>query len=816
MAITYPDQKPLTKRLIDRCVLGAVLLAMAWLAGFDGWESVEQAFVGQKGGDYYNLLVDGFRDGSLAMKVAMDPNAVSNDPLVRSRAVLLNDATPFQGKYYLYFGVVPALAAFLPYTLLTGQDVAPNGVVLAFVAAGFLVHLSTLARVRRAMSDRAVPRLPVWSVALLAFAGGTPFLLTTAAMYQVAIAGAYLCVAGAWYCLQRCLESRTHPSLWLTLTSLAMGLAVGCRPITIFVIPLLLGVIALLRRRSGAGRGPRLATLVLAAVLPAGAIGAGLATYNWLRFGRWQEFGNSIMLHPLGDRPLFQASFVWPNLNWYYLKPPLLSPYFPYFYPLGEEGRPADYYGFEAIHGQWLVMGLMLVVGARWLVTRSKLRLAPPWSNFCLVLGVAFVALFGPLLPLNGRADRYVVDFQPTLVLLLAIAAMAPLNADRPETPRWRWSVGFLVLGASTANILGAMELNDYFASAHPRANRVLSYYGNVPSHLLARLGLIHYGPLRFKVVFPVAKETTVEGLVATGRPGFHDILYVTQYGGGLVSYRFFHEGFGGPQTGLLKIEPGREYTFEVDLGAFYPPADHPYFRGWPAKDVDLLKSTVRLAVDGQELIRTRMKSHDAPPASIHVGPPAGFSGQISGTERLPARSPDGLHLMAEPGLWSLEVEFPKIPTRGQPILSSGVSGAGNLLFTEVFDASTLRFGLDQWGHAASYSRPLEIDRTRPHLLEIFVGPQAALQSWPVEWNVERAGLMTAATRLTVWLDRELVWENEISYHRDSYDFTSVGSNLQGFNTSEAYFSGTIRRRSLTPSETRELLLRNLNPARGR
>ena len=55
--------------------------------------------------DYYNLLVDGFLDGHLSLKVDVPPEllrcADPYDPAKRPEGVALHDASLYRGKYYI-------------------------------------------------------------------------------------------------------------------------------------------------------------------------------------------------------------------------------------------------------------------------------------------------------------------------------------------------------------------------------------------------------------------------------------------------------------------------------------------------------------------------------------------------------------------------------------------------------------------------------------------------------------------------------------------------------------------------------------------
>src|SRR5436305_22773 len=128
--------------LRERFIVACVLLLVGW---FDVWtvrSSGDPWKFGQKQRDYYNLLIDGFLDGQLAMKVDV-PEALLKlpdpyDPRTRPAGLALHDASYFKGRYYLYFGVGPVVVLMLPFRLLSGTDLPQAVAVLIFVYAGFL------------------------------------------------------------------------------------------------------------------------------------------------------------------------------------------------------------------------------------------------------------------------------------------------------------------------------------------------------------------------------------------------------------------------------------------------------------------------------------------------------------------------------------------------------------------------------------------------------------------------------------------------------------------------------------------------------
>lgn len=212
------------------------LLAMTWLAAKGNQQPKWFGFWGSQG-DYYNLEAAGFLSGHTSLATDVDPGLLSPDPEVRRRAPYLLDATLYRDRYYLYYGVVPTVALFLPYVLLTGQNLSLNAATLVLVGLGFLASVAIYRRARRAYFPGISGGFEVVALLLLAFAPVTPSLLVRASFYEVPIAGAYACAMVAAWTIFRALHAPRSVVTWLAGASLFLGLAVGCRPNFVFALP---------------------------------------------------------------------------------------------------------------------------------------------------------------------------------------------------------------------------------------------------------------------------------------------------------------------------------------------------------------------------------------------------------------------------------------------------------------------------------------------------------------------------------------------------------------------------------------------------
>jgi hypothetical protein len=798
-----------------------LILALGWL-GTRGDDLGHAYSVKGEQNDYYSLLVHGLQKGHLHMDFAVDPRRTSIDPNVQGKADGLFDASLYKGRYYLYFGVVPAVFLLLPYHLLTGSDLSENTAILLMVVAGLVVYWRLFAEACRRYFPGITTGQYAASLVLLAMGSGAPMLLTYSGFYEVAISAGYLCHALCWLGLFNALHSEGREARWLALASAAGGLAVGCRPNYLFALPVIaLGAALLVRRGGSLGR------LSLCAVLPAAVVGLALAWYNYARFGSPLEFGLSYQLDEMirAKFPLFRLSFFWSNLKWYFLRPPAFSPYFPYVFPMNAGHRPEGYYGYESIHGQ-LAVTLLGLLTLCWLFARMRRApVEPRVRTFMGLLGTAFALLFLGMAFYGNRAERYTVDFQSSLVLLIVVAAGASASWRSDATLPRAWRLAFIVVAlcGALANVLASLQLNERFEDLHPSEWRTLSYWGDLPSALLGRMGLMHFGPVRFKIVIPPLKgDVSVTPLLATGLPSKTDVLYLTQIRGNVIQLTVTHTGLGEVKSGLMAVDPQAEHEVEVDFGSLYPPRNYPWLRRSGDEDVELLKTTAVVRFDHRVVIDRRVTFFDSPPGWVSFGHNPGgidppFEGKILETKLLPARLPAELNAgYNEPGVCRLAITFPfEFPNTEEPLVGSGTARRGNILLLHTLGDHSIQFDLDQWGLGMIHSPRIPVEKDGTHRLEIFIGGQVARAGFPSKWNLDPALIANAEPYLRLWLDDKPVWTTRVTINRDTYQSISVGSNPQRFSSAPSYYLGQIESESLSPDEVRSSIEENITEGAG-
>ncbi|HUJ72982.1 MAG TPA: tetratricopeptide repeat protein [Verrucomicrobiae bacterium] len=424
---------------------------------------------------YYNLLVQGFRAGHLSLNKDVPPGlaqlADPYDPIAnapyRVAPYRLHDLTYYKGRFYLYWGVTPALLLFWPAVALTGRYLFHSQAVTIFCAIGFLASVGLLRALwRRYFAEVSVGVVAACALAL-GLATGVPVMLSRADVYEIPISCGYmltmLTLAAIWCALHEP-ERRCR---WLAAASIAYGLAVGARPSLLFgAIILLVPVIQTWREQR------RVWAVLLAGIIPIGLIGLGLMLYNAGRFDSPFEFGAHYQV--TGGRQvtlqLFSPRYFWFNFRVYFLEPARWSALFPFVHDIAVPPLPAGYGLVERPFGVLLNIPLVWLALAVPLAWRNRPGTADsPLRSFVTTVALLFGMDALTLVFFYSSCLRYEVDFLPALVLLAAIGilnverALAPTPrsglADHPARRRAaRWGWGLLLVFSVAFNLFANIE----------------------------------------------------------------------------------------------------------------------------------------------------------------------------------------------------------------------------------------------------------------------------------------------------------------------------------------------------------------------
>ncbi|GBU21982.1 hypothetical protein R80B4_01884 [Fibrobacteres bacterium R8-0-B4] len=209
-----------------------------------------------------------------------DLNWLDENKYVR-RVDWFPDWVYYKGKFYCYFGIVPALVLYVPYTLITGNYLSNHGGIFIFAAISIIL----LARLWRFFVRKYMPDMRfvfyLLSFLTLFFASGWFCPLRFTRFYSIVSAGGFMFVIAGILLIFESVEREKPDLSKLFFACLCLALAVGCRPTLLFaslIVPVILWKHKLWKQL------PLIAIPYLAVAIP-------LCMYNYDRFGSIFDFG---------------------------------------------------------------------------------------------------------------------------------------------------------------------------------------------------------------------------------------------------------------------------------------------------------------------------------------------------------------------------------------------------------------------------------------------------------------------------------------------------------------------------------------------
>jgi len=138
-----------------------------------------------------------------------------------------------------------------------------------------------------------------------------------------------------------------------------------------------------------------------------------------------------------------------------------------------------------------------------------------------------------------------------------------------------------------------------------------------------------------------------------------------------------------------------------------------------------------------------------------------------------------------------MTVMFPKgHQFLAEPLVCTGKTGRGDIIYVRYVDARHVLFGLDHWGKAASESKPVEVDYNRPH--ELIIASGTLLPPAGSEMYLREPGLALMRGHLLVMLDGQTVLSKHAEFYESPRQSILFGANLIGGSATEPGFNGEV------------------------
>lgn len=460
-----------------------VILVYVWFASSGSWRQWKPAT------HYYADLADGFQRGQLYLQERPSPELLNltnpYDPLLRHGIEFPIDYSLFNGKFYLYWGPVPALLLLLV-ELFSPWRVADLFLAFGFTCGMFLLQYSLLI----VIWDRFFHNSPKWLLVLSIVAAGLngPWMYMlvnepNGRIYEASIAGAqFLLLAGLVVAIRSLASSRIS-YFSMIMVGLLLGLAVGTR----LVIAVPVGFVCLVtmyqiwQHTKPSFRDFAVKSMALGIPLAVCLIAIGW--YNWARFGSVADTGMAYALAhqdmSLYQDELFSPVYIVQNFYNYILNAPISLAQFPFFNAKGRAENIVPFlYSLPEVYQSQPVSGLLymapftLFAAAPMVLSFKKPSLATPEddrSAFYTFINVTlfgtFFSAFGCLLLFFWSALRYTGDFVPAIMLAAMIGFWRghQLLARRPVAQNIYSILGIILAAIGTViSIAIALSANQY------------------------------------------------------------------------------------------------------------------------------------------------------------------------------------------------------------------------------------------------------------------------------------------------------------------------------------------------------------------
>ena len=343
------------------------------------------------------------------------------------------DYAYFNGRYYVYFGIVPCLLFYLPTYLMLGTHM-PNTLPILFAAIATFAGIFLLIRKIARRIGNVPYALQLMLTVAVYYGCQIPFFLNQPDAYAVpVICGEMFTVWGLY--LWMCAKTRKGrlKKVLLAAGSLCMALVAGCRP-NMALYSFLAFVLFADELKQVVQGTKEEKKCVLAQVfcfaLPYVLVAAGLMYYNAVRFGSPFDFGFAYNLTTQDtSRMVWSLDKLWAGICEYLFRLPDLTYTFP-FMSIAGDGTQKNLFAHTVFQMEYIFGGLipcnliLLLLPTVFSKKKDADAAEKELKRFGVAAAVIAVLLMLLDTQLAGVVYRYLADFSLLLLVAASIAVM--------------------------------------------------------------------------------------------------------------------------------------------------------------------------------------------------------------------------------------------------------------------------------------------------------------------------------------------------------------------------------------------------------
>jgi hypothetical protein len=297
--------------------------------------------------------------------------------------------------------------------------------------------------------------------------------------------------------------------------------------------------------------------------------------------------------------------------------------------------------------------------------------------------------------------------------------------------------------------------------------------------------------PIAFSLLLPTQHNAGGDPILVTGRGSASDLLYGFFDGHGRIRFALDHYGFGGPRSEFVPYDPLRLHRLTVWMGSLAAAEPSVGVPESPTGSSEIPWSH-RLVVsfDGRPMLNLEQVFYPGGPATARIGvnpfgsttAGARFEGEVEQVNQVGFAVLPPLVATGAYGDVGLTLRFPSgVPGTREPLVVSGVTGAGDFLYVSYLDARHVAIGFDHWGTGGLIGRPIEIDYGQPHRVALSMG-----SLHPPGGSPDRDSLVRVS------IDGRVALEGRSPGYPSTASQIRIGSNPIGGSTCGPTFTGTL------------------------
>lgn len=346
--------------------------------------------------------------------------SVRNNSTVERGRDYVWDSAYYDGKFYVYFGVLPVLVIFLPFYLLTGEYLHCSLACFIISAIIFVLLKEILCKFFKRFFKELPFKLVAFSLIVLYSGSLILYINGCTRFYEVAILSGVCCVLTGILFAFKSMEEPEKKYRYIFLSCLFMALSVACRPTNLFssilIVPYLWKEFTKEIKQFKEEK-KSLIKCVLSIAVPYLMVAIPLMWYNYARFESIFEFGANYQLTINNIKELRSRIFAIPaGLLCNLFSIPKFMPVFPYIQNYNEISTFYGYYFVEDMIGGLFILApicflCFFVYKIHKKTENTELKI---WIYSLIIIGILIATIS---VAKGGSIERYLIDYAWMFVL---------------------------------------------------------------------------------------------------------------------------------------------------------------------------------------------------------------------------------------------------------------------------------------------------------------------------------------------------------------------------------------------------------------